>query len=115
MSPACTKPKGTNDNSPQKPRLQKVEGEEKSPSRSRGKEEEGGTEQASMKDLLEHANKMLKTLTASASTTSSTTSSGNEPRDEVVDRLQQQLNTLKLKVFKLSHWSHACSSSSATG
>ena len=60
MSPACTRPKGTNDNSPQKPRLQKVEGEEKSPSSSRGKEEEGGTEQASKKDLLEQANKMLK-------------------------------------------------------
>ena len=102
MSPACTRPKGTNHNYPQKARLQKVEGEEKSPSSSRGKEEEGGTEQASMKDLLEQANKMLKSLTASASTTSSTTSSGNEPRDEVVDRLEQQLNTLKLKVFKLS-------------
>ena len=55
-----------------------------------------------MKDLLEQANKTLKSLTQSASTTSSTASSGNEPRDEVVDRLQQQLSTLKLKVFKLS-------------
>ena len=91
--------KGTHDNSPQKPRLQKVEGEEKSPPSSREKEEEGGTEQASMKDLLEQANKMLKSLTASASTTASITSSGNEPRE---DKLQQQLNTLKLKVFKLS-------------
>ena len=60
MSPACTRPKGTNHNYPQKARLQKVEGEEKSPSSSRGKEEEGGTEQASKKDLLEQANKMLK-------------------------------------------------------
>ena len=46
---------------------------------------------------------MLKSLTTSASTASpSTTSVANEPRDEVVDRLQQQLNSLKLKVFKLS-------------
>ena len=56
-----------------------------------------------MKDILEQANKMLKSLTTSASTASpSTTSVANEPRDEVVDRLQQQLNSLKLKVFKLS-------------
>ena len=82
--------------------MQKVEGEEKSPSSSKAKEEEGSSEQASMKDFLEQANKMLKSLTTSASATSSTTSSANEPRDEVVDRLQQQLNSLKLKVFKLS-------------
>ena len=56
-----------------------------------------------MKDLLEQANKMSKSLTTSASTASpSTTSVANEPRDEVVDRLQQQLNSQKLKVFKLS-------------
>ena len=36
-----------------KPRLQKVEGEEKSPSSPKTKEDEGGSEQASMKDLLE--------------------------------------------------------------
>ena len=82
--------------------MQKVEGEEKSPSSSKAKEDEGSSEQASMKDFLEQANKMLKSLTTSASATSSTTSSANEPRDEVVDRLQQQLNSLKLKVFKLS-------------
>ena len=82
--------------------MQKVEGEEKSPSSSKAKEDEGSSEQASMKDFLEQASKMLKSLTTSASATSSTTSSANEPRDEVVDRLQQQLNSLKLKVFKLS-------------
>ena len=102
MSPACTRPKNSNDTSPQRPRRQKVEGEEKSPSSSKAKEDEGSSEQASMKDFLEQANKMLKSLTTSASATSSTTSSANEPRDEVVDRLQQQLNSLKLKVFKLS-------------
>ena len=102
MSPACTRPKNSNDTSPQRPRMQKVEGEEKSPSSSKAKEDEGSSEQASMKDFLEQASKMLKSLTTSASATSSTTSSANEPRDEVVDRLQQQLNSLKLKVFKLS-------------
>ena len=96
------KTENSNDTSPQRPRRQKVEGEEKSPSSSKAKEDEGSSEQASMKDFLEQANKMLKSLTTSASATSSTTSSANEPRDEVVDRLQQQLNSLKLKVFKLS-------------
>ena len=53
MSPACTRPKNSNDTSPQKPRLQKVEGEETSPSSPKTKEDEGGSEQASMKDFLE--------------------------------------------------------------
>ena len=55
-----------------------------------------------MKDLLEQANKMLKNLTSATTTSSTTSLAGSEARDEIVDRLQQQLNSLKLKVFKLS-------------
>ena len=103
MSPACTRPKATGDASPTRLKAQKVEGEESSPSSSRGKEEEGSQEQASMKELLEQANRMLKSLTSTTSTTTASASpTGSEPRDEVVDRLQQQINSLKMKVFKLS-------------
>ena len=59
-----------------------------------------------MKDLLEQANKMLKSLTFPSTTSSTASSTGSERRDEVVDRLQQQLNSLKLKVFKLSKVSY---------
>ena len=123
MSLACTRPKGTNDNSPQKPRLQKVEREEKSPSSSRGKQE-GGTEQASMKNLLEQANKMLKSLTAPASTTSKFWewakgwSSG--PASTAAEHLETEcVQTESSVIWQLSRigrlWSHTCSSPSATG
>ena len=94
--------RGQNDTSPQKPRLQKDEGEENSPSSSIGKEE--GSSKASMKDFLEQANRMLQSLTTSVSTTSSTTTSESEPRDEVADRLQQQLNSLRLKTSSSAKW-----------
>eukprot|EP00435_Cladocopium_sp_Y103_P026293 s3759_g6.t1 len=106
MASSCTRPKGPNDASPTRPKIQKVEGEEKSPSSSRSKEDEGSQEQSSMKDLLEQANKMLKSLTTASSTASTAPGTSGEPRDEVVDRLQQQLNSLKLKVFKLSQVSY---------
>ena len=103
MAPSCTRPKGPGDTSPTRLKAQRAEGEESSPSSSKGKEEEGSQEQqASMKDLLEQANKMLKNLTSATTTSSTTSSAGSEARDEIVDRLQQQLNSLKLKVFKLS-------------
>ena len=76
-------------------------------SSTKGKEEEVSGETASMKELLEQANTMLKSLTSSNSfTSSSTTSSSTETKDEVMDRLQQQLNQLKLKLFKINQISH---------
>ena len=60
MSPACTRPKATGDTSPTRLKAQKVE------------------EQASMKDLLEQANKMLKSLTSTSTTTSTTSPTGSE-------------------------------------
>ncbi|CAL1129313.1 unnamed protein product [Cladocopium goreaui] len=107
MAPSCTRPKGPGDTSPTRLKAQRAEGEESSPSSSKGKEEEGSQEQqASMKDLLEQANKMLKNLTSATTTSSTTSSAGSEARDEIVDRLQQQLDSLKLKVFKLSKVSY---------
>ena len=109
MSPACPRPRDKSDQSPQKPRIQKAEGEETSSptSSTKGKEEEVSNESASMKELLEQANTMLKSLTSSTTTASSSSTAGaTETKDEVMDRLQQQLNQLKLKVFKINQISH---------
>ena len=109
MSPACPRPKDKSDQSPQKPRIQKAEGEETSSptSSTKGKEEEMSNESASMKELLEQANTMLKSLTSSTTSSSASTTTGaTETKDEVMDRLQQQLNQLKLKVFKINQISH---------
>ena len=59
-----------------------------------------------MTELLEQANSMLKSLTSSSSTSSS--SAGEESREEVVNRLQQQINMLKLKVFRINQITYGC-------
>ena len=102
MSPACTRPKTQGDGvSPPKTKGMKSETEE-----SAKKQEESSQEVSSMKDLLEEANKMLKSLSSGGSSSSGSSVSGgkkeDEERDEVVERLQQQLNALKQKAFKLS-------------
>ena len=80
----------------------KVEGENTS-----SKESEAGGGESSMKDLLEEATKMLRSMSDGNSGSSSGTvdgsgSSSGEDRKDVMDRLQQQLNTLrKMKKFQL--------------
>ena len=54
-----------------------------------------------MKELLEQANTMLKSLTTS-SATSSQSQSGGESKEEMMDRLQQQLDRMKLKGLKIN-------------
>ena len=100
MSPACPRPKERGESSPQKPKVQKVEGEDTSSTSSKLKEDEG-TEGPTMKELLEQANTMLKSLTTS-SATSSQSQSGGESKEEMMDRLQQQLDRMKLKGLKIN-------------
>ena len=100
MSPACPRPKERGASSPQKPKVQKVEGEDTSSTSSKLKEDEG-TEGPTMKELLEQANTMLKSLTTS-SATSSQSQSGGESKEEMMDRLQQQLDRIKLKGLKIN-------------
>ena len=61
--------------------------------------------ESAIKDLMEEANKMLKSLTASSSsqatTVSSSASSVEESKQETMDRLQKQLNALRMKVLKI--------------
>ena len=97
MSPSCPRPKEKGEDL--SPKAKKVEGEETSSTTS--KDEEVKEEPAKMKELLEQANSMLKSLTATTSPTTSPTGAG-ESREEMVDRLQQQINVLKLKVFKIN-------------
>ena len=104
-SPACTRPKERGDASPTKPKIQKVEGEDSSSTSSKVKEDEGSTEGPSMKELLEQANIMLKSLTTTAAS-STATGSATDSREDVVDRLQSQLDQLKLKVFKINQISY---------
>ena len=105
MAPACPRSKGTKDGSPTgKGKLMKTEGEDSSQG-SREKEDEGSDQAPSMKELLTQANSMLKNLSTpnSGSTASSTSSSTSvEGREEMLEKLQQQINALKLKVFQIN-------------
>ena len=82
-----------------KGKMQRVEGEDSSSTAS--KEEDPKEESLKMKELLEHPDVMLKSLTATSQNPASSTSTA-ESKEEVMDRLQQQLNQLKLKVFKIN-------------
>ena len=71
------------------------------------KEDEGSTEGPSMKELLEQANTMLKSLTTTAAS-STATGSATGSREDVMDWLQSQLDQLKLrlKVFEINQISY---------
>ena len=95
FAPACARPKGSSENSPPKARALKSEAEQGG----NQKESDAPTapsSESAIKDLMEEANKMLKSLTASSSsqatTVSSSASSVEESKQETMDRLQKQLN-----------------------
>ena len=98
MAPACSRPKGPNDSPSPKAKMQRVEGEDSGSTAS--KEEDPKEESLKMKELLEQANVMLKSLTTTSQNPASSTSTTES--EEVMDRLQQHLNQLKLKVFKIN-------------
>ena len=102
MAPQCNRPKTLGEGSPAKAKLQKAEDEVRKggDKDAKGKDEvENGSEEGSIKGLLEQANKMLKSLTSFGTTTFS---SSSESRDEVLNRLQEQINSLKLKTLRIS-------------
>ena len=103
LSPSCTRSKGAStETSPNKPRVAKAEGEERNVT-SPMKESEAGSQSnqgETVKDLLEEANRMLKSLSSSSNTASSTTpSTSEEERKDVMERLHQQLKSMK--TFKM--------------
>ena len=100
MSPACTRPKEGKEGP--KPRIAKAEKGKDGKEEVKEQEEASGSVQPSVKDLLEEANKMLKSLNSSPlSSTSSPTAQEGEEREEVMERLQKQLNALRQKAFRL--------------
>ena len=68
LATTCTRPKTPADGSPKKQKGAKVEGEDQSPKASE-ETPKGGADPA-LKDLLDEASKMLKSLSSSSSTTS---------------------------------------------
>ena len=103
FSNSCPRKGGSStEGRPTKPKSSKMEVEDQG---AKGKESEAAEKESatSMKDLLEEANKMLKTLTSTptSSTTPRTQKSEGEERNEVVERLQEQLNSLRQKSFKV--------------
>ena len=91
LSPSCTRSRGpSSETSPTKPRVAKVEGEDKGSS---GKDPEVSSQASSdsaVKDLLEEANKMLRSLSSkpSSSQASSGGSTQEDERKDVMERLQ---------------------------
>ena len=102
FAPNCTRPKNQKEGG--KPKIAKVEKEKNG--KAKGESDGGEDNQPSIEDLLKEANEMLKGMggssTPSSSGTSPTTKGGGSPeRSEVVERLQQQLNALRQKTFRL--------------
>ena len=103
LSPSCTRSRGpSSETSPTKPRMAKVEGEDKGSTS--GKDPEVSSQASSdsaVKDLLEEANKMLRSLSSkpSSSQASSGGSTQEDERKDVMERLQQQLKAMK--AFKM--------------
>ncbi|CAK9113587.1 unnamed protein product [Durusdinium trenchii] len=102
MSPACTRPKEIKESAP-KAKTARKEKEKGEGERS----EDAGKGTPSLNDLLKEANDMLKSMHSQQSPSSSTTSSPtstappDQERKEVMERLQQQLNMMKQKTFRL--------------
>ena len=106
FSPNCSRPKGSTDGSPTRARALKTEGEGKGGVQKDVESSSAVGSEASIKELMEEASKMLKSLastntTSSSSTTTASTSREEEGKEEVMDRLQQQLNALRLKTLRL--------------
>ena len=110
LSPSC--PKKKNDGSPMKPKAARAEVEEERGSVVEDKESGGGQvesdQNSAMKELLEEANRMLKSLTASSEAASSTSTTSQ--KDEVAERLQRRTESMRMKVLRLSRMGHSVES-----
>ena len=110
LSPSC--PRKKNEGSPTKPKAAKAEVEEERAPGPEDKEPGGvsakGDQSAAMKELLEEANRMLKSLTASSEATSTTTATTQ--KDEVAEKLQRRTESMRMKVLRLSRMGHSVES-----
>ena len=105
MSPSCTRPRA--DGSPSKAKAVKNETEDSSPKKSETESEAGSQSEGAMKDLLEEASKVLRSLSSTSqgsAASSSTPQKEEEARGDVMERLQQQIQALskmQQKTFRL--------------
>ena len=109
LAPSCTRPR-TSSSSPeksnQKSKQMKKDGEEGVLGR-KEEAESSSPQDSTMKDLIDEAGKVLRSLSSatpsSASSNSSCAGKEGEGREDVMERLQQQLNALrqKQKVLRL--------------
>ena len=104
LAPACTRPKRTKEGKEMSPKAKtaRAEKEESSPGGVKKQEsevkEDGGS---SVKDLLQEANRMLRSLTGGTPSSASTSSTKDtEERKDMVEKLQEQLNAMK--TFKIN-------------
>ncbi|CAL1129507.1 unnamed protein product [Cladocopium goreaui] len=112
FAPSCSRPKipaNGSEGSPPKPRQMKVEVEGKSSAKDSDSSSVSSQESA-MKDLIDEANKVLKSLNPTSSTmtsmpVSAPTTKEADVRSEVMDRLQQQLEAMRLKPLRLQSMS----------
>lgn len=107
MQPACTRPRTSDGGgSPSRQKMMREEEKSATSTQPRTEEEAAGSDASPVvKGLLEEANKMLKNLqsTTNSSTTLSTSSQAEkevDERQELLNRLQHQLNSLR--VFKIN-------------
>lgn len=103
MSPGC--PRKTKQEGHQPPKSKALKGEEGDLGKKK-KEDEADkmTSESTMKELVEEANKLLRSMgtsSESVSSASSTTSQEDDGRKDVMEKLQQQLNAMKMKPFKV--------------
>ena len=104
MSPSCTRPKSASgEGSPTKAKSLRSEGEEKPLSPKESDTQSSAASDLSVKELMEEANRMLRSMSTSASGNAASASSATkeEVRSDVMERLQQQLNSMKMKVLRI--------------
>ena len=101
MAPACTRPKEVRDFS-SKPKIAKAEKEKVEGGKGEVDQNDGAP---SIKELIKEANDMLKSMHSSPSSSQASSPVSALPqeqeRKEVMEKLQQQLNTLRMKTFRL--------------
>ena len=114
IAPGCSRPRG-GERSSERSKIAKVEGEDPQTNAPRevASSPEENEKGDAMKNLLEEANKMLKSLTADqpgnngggvtgSLSRATTRGAGEVHREEVMDRLQRQLDELRQKTLRIS-------------
>ena len=102
---ACTRPKGSSSGGEGSPPKQKQLKSDEKHERKDSDSVSTSSQETAMKDLIDEANKVLKSLNPTSSPPSAQSSGMSsqeaDVRSKVMDKLQQQLQAMRLKTFKL--------------